>query len=48
MTPHSGPMMGHKTSISGMLGSKEFAELGLKGLAWRSVQTPNMLPKPLA
>jgi UDP-N-acetylmuramoyl-L-alanyl-D-glutamate--2,6-diaminopimelate ligase len=33
MTPHSGPMMGHKTRIAGMLGEKEFAGLGLKGLA---------------
>jgi UDP-N-acetylmuramoyl-L-alanyl-D-glutamate--2,6-diaminopimelate ligase len=31
MTPHSGPMMGHKTRIAGM--EKEFAGLDLKGLA---------------
>jgi UDP-N-acetylmuramoyl-L-alanyl-D-glutamate--2,6-diaminopimelate ligase len=33
MTPHSGTMMGHKTSIAGMLGIKEFASLGITGLA---------------
>ena len=32
MTPHSGPIMGHKSRIAGMLGVKEFAGLGLKGL----------------
>jgi len=33
MTPHSGPMMGHKTKFASMLGEKEFAALDLKGLA---------------
>src|ERR1700761_111332 len=33
MTPHSGPTMGHTTRTAGMLGIKEFASLGLKGLA---------------
>src|ERR1700744_1049551 len=33
MTPHSGPIMGHTTRIAGMLGVKEFAGLGLTGLA---------------
>src|ERR1700761_9473284 len=33
MTPHSGPTMGHTTRTAGMLGIKEFAALGLKGLA---------------
>jgi UDP-N-acetylmuramoyl-L-alanyl-D-glutamate--2,6-diaminopimelate ligase len=33
MTPHSGPMMGDKSRIAGMLGVKEIAGLGLTGLA---------------
>ncbi len=33
MTPHSGSIMGHTTSITGMVGSKEIEGLGLKGLA---------------
>jgi UDP-N-acetylmuramoyl-L-alanyl-D-glutamate--2,6-diaminopimelate ligase len=33
MTPHSGPIMGQQSRIAGMLGAKEIAGLGLKGLA---------------
>ena len=33
MTPHSGSIMGHQTSIAGMLGIKDIEGLGLTGLA---------------